>query len=316
MSHRVIADHLRASSFLIADGVLPSKEGRGYVLRRIMRRAMRHAQMLGCKDPLMWRLVPALVQQMGAAYPELIRAQPLITETLRLEETNFRQTLERGLGLLDDMAAGPGLTDDGRLSGTVAFTLYDTYGFPLDLTQDILRGRGIAVDTDGFEAEMEAGPRPLARLLGRLRRGRDRGDVVRACATRSAPTEFLGYDTETAEGVILAIMRGDERVDEASAGDEVGIVVNQTPFYAESGGQVGDTGAIFSAQRRRAGGARHAQEGRRAAPASRHDAARHAARSATRSNCGSMAAGAGSCAPTIRSRTCCTRRCGTGSASM
>src|ERR671921_394026 len=155
VSHRVIADHLRASSFLIADGVLPSKEGRGYVLRRIMRRAMRHAQMLGCREPLMWRLVPALLTQMGAAYPELIRAQPLITETLRLEETNFRQTLERGLGLLEDMAAGPGLTGDGRLSGTVAFTLYDTYGFPLDLTQDILRGRGIAVDTAGVEAEME-----------------------------------------------------------------------------------------------------------------------------------------------------------------
>ena len=247
VSHRVIADHLRASSFLIADGVLPSKEGRGYVLRRIMRRAMRHAQMLGCRDPLMWRLVPALIDQMGAAYPELIRAQPLITETLRLEETNFRQTLERGLGLLDDMAAGPGLTDDGRLSGTVAFTLYDTYGFPLDLTQDILRGRGIAVDTDGFESEMEeARARSRASWVGS-------GEAATeatwfALRDEIGATEFLGYDTENAEGVIQAIMRGDERVDQASAGDKVGVVVNQTPFYAEFGGQLGDTGVIFSAQ--------------------------------------------------------------------
>ena len=247
VSHRVIADHLRASSFLIADGVLPSKEGRGYVLRRIMRRAMRHAQMLGCGDPLMWRLVPALIDQMGAAYPELIRAQPLITETLRLEETNFRQTLERGLGLLDDMAAGPGLTDDGRLSGTVAFTLYDTYGFPLDLTQDILRGRGIAVDTNGFESEMEeARARSRASWVGS-------GEAATeatwfALRDEIGATEFLGYDTENAEGVIQAIMRDDERVDQASAGDKVGVVVNQTPFYAESGGQLGDTGVIFSAQ--------------------------------------------------------------------
>jgi alanyl-tRNA synthetase len=247
VSHRVIADHLRASSFLIADGVLPSKEGRGYVLRRIMRRAMRHAQMLGCREPLMWRLVPALVTQMGAAYPELIRAQPLITETLRLEEANFRQTLERGLGLLEEMAAGPGLTGDGKLSGSVAFTLYDTYGFPLDLTQDILRGRGIAVDTAGFEAEMEeARARSRASWVGS-------GEAATeatwfALRDEIGATEFLGYDTETAEGVIQAILRGDERVDEARAGDSVGIVVNQTPFYAESGGQLGDTGVIFSAQ--------------------------------------------------------------------
>ncbi|HVB17683.1 MAG TPA: alanine--tRNA ligase, partial [Stellaceae bacterium] len=154
VSHRVIADHLRAAAFLIADGVLPSKEGRGYVLRRIMRRAMRHAQMLGCKEPLMWRLVPALVQQMGAAYPELLRAQPLVSETLRLEEEGFRQTLGRGLALLEDMAAGKGLKDDQTLDGGVAFTLYDTFGFPLDLTQDILRPRGIAVDVDRFDQEM------------------------------------------------------------------------------------------------------------------------------------------------------------------
>jgi alanyl-tRNA synthetase len=245
VSHRVIADHLRASSFLIADGVLPSKEGRGYVLRRIMRRAMRHAQMLGCKEPLIWRLVPALVQQMGAAYPELLRAQPLIAETLRLEETNFRQTLERGLGLLDDMAAGPGLTADGRLSGSVAFTLYDTYGFPLDLTQDILRGRGVGVDTAGFDAEMaQARARSRASWVGS-------GEAAAeaqwyALREEVGATEFLGYDTETAEGVIQAIIRGDERVSEAQSGDTVGIVVNQTPFYAESGGQVGDTGSMFS----------------------------------------------------------------------
>ena len=199
VSHRVIADHLRASSFLIADGVLPSKEGRGYVLRRIMRRAMRHAQMLGCKEPLMWRLVPALVTQMGAAFPELIRAQPLITETLRLEETNFRQTLERGLGLLDDMAAGPGLTGDGRLSGSVAFTLYDTFGFPLDLTQDILRGRGMGVDTAGFEAEMdEARARSRASWVG----SGEAATEAQWYALRDeiGATEFLGYETEIAEG--------------------------------------------------------------------------------------------------------------------
>jgi len=245
VSHRVIADHLRAAAFLIADGVLPSKEGRGYVLRRIMRRAMRHAQMLGCKEPLMWRLVPALVQQMGAAFPELMRAQPLITETLRLEEANFRQTLERGLGLLEDMAAGPGLTSDGKLSGSVAFALYDTYGFPLDLTQDVLRPRGIAVDVDKFAEEMEqARARSRASWVGSGEAATEA--TWYALRDEVGPTEFLGYDTKIAEGVILAILRGDKRVAEAAAGDEVGIVVNQTPFYAESGGQVGDTGAIFS----------------------------------------------------------------------
>jgi alanyl-tRNA synthetase len=251
VSHRVIADHLRASSFLIADGVLPSKEGRGYVLRRIMRRAMRHAQMLGCKEPLMWRLVPALVQQMGAAYPELLRAQPLITETLRLEEGNFRQTLERGLGLLEEMATGPGLTGDGGLSGSVAFTLYDTFGFPLDLTQDILRSRGVGVDTHGFDAEMAAArARSRASWVGS-------GEAATeatwfALREETGATEFLGYQTETAEGVIQALLRGpdsdkQERVERAVAGEEIGIVVNQTPFYGESGGQMGDTGVIFSA---------------------------------------------------------------------
>jgi alanyl-tRNA synthetase len=251
VSHRVIADHLRAAAFLIADGVLPAKEGRGYVLRRIMRRAMRHAQMLGCKEPVMWRLVPALVQQMGAAYPELLRARPLIVETLRLEEEGFRQTLGRGLALLEEMAEGKGLKDGKTLDGSVAFALYDTYGFPLDLTQDILRPRGIAVDIDRFDQEMEeARTRSRASWVGS-------GDAATEATwfllrDEIGPTEFLGYETETAEGVILAILRGpgsdsQARVAEASAGDEVAIIVNQTPFYAESGGQAGDIGTIFSA---------------------------------------------------------------------
>src|SRR5213078_2496073 len=196
VSHRVIADHLRAASFLIADGVLPSKEGRGYVLRRIMRRAMRHAHMLGCKEPLMWRLVPALVQQMGAAFPELIRAQPLVTETLRLEEEGFKQTLDRGLRLLEETAAGPGVRDGNTLDGGVAFTLYDTYGFPLDLTQDILRPRGIAVDVDKFDQEMEAArTRSRASWIGS-------GEAATEAnwfqlREEVGPSEFLGYETET-----------------------------------------------------------------------------------------------------------------------
>ncbi len=246
VSHRVISDHLRASAFLIADGVLPAKEGRGYVLRRIMRRAMRHAQMLGCKEPLMWRLVPALVQQMGAAYPELLRAQPLITETLRLEEEGFRQTLGRGLTLLEEMAEGKGLKDGKTLDGSVAFALYDTYGFPLDLTQDILRPRGIAVDVDKFDEEMErARARSRASWVGSGEAATEANWF--ALREEVGPTEFLGYQTETAEGVIRAILRGEERIAEAGAGDEIGIIVNQTPFYGESGGQVGDTGIAFSA---------------------------------------------------------------------
>jgi alanyl-tRNA synthetase len=245
VSHRVIADHLRASSFLIADGVLPSKEGRGYVLRRIMRRAMRHAQILGCKEPLMWRLVPALVQQMGAAFPELLRAQALIAETLRLEEEGFRQTLGRGLALLEEMAEGKGLRDQRTLDGSVAFVLYDTYGFPLDLTQDILRPRGIGVDVAKFDEEMQAA---RARSRASWTGSGEAATEATWFALREelGATEFLGYETETAEGVILAVLKGEERVAEAKTGDEVGIVVNQTPFYGESGGQVGDTGAIFS----------------------------------------------------------------------
>ncbi len=247
ISHRVIADHLRASAFLIADGVLPSREGRGYVLRRIMRRAMRHAHMLGVKEPLMWRLVPALATQMGAAFPELLRAQALITETLRFEETNFKQNLERGLRLLEEMLQGPGLTKDGKLAGSVAFVLYDTYGFPLDLTQDYCRSRRppVEVDIAGFDEEMR-----LAKDLSRaswIGSGEAAtGAAWFALRDEFGATEFLGYETETAEGVIRAILRGNERVEAAKTGDEVAILVNQTPFYAESGGQLGDSGVIFS----------------------------------------------------------------------
>jgi alanyl-tRNA synthetase len=244
VSHRVIADHLRATAFLIADGVLPSKEGRGYVLRRIMRRAMRHAHILGCREPLMWRLVPALVQQMGSAYPELLRAQPLIAETLRFEETNFKQTLDRGLRLLEDETAR--LAQDAPLPGEVAFRLYDTYGFPLDLTEDVLRGQGRGVALEGFEAAM-ARQREEAR-----RNWVGSGEAATEAmwfGLREAvgPTEFLGYETETAEGVVLALLRNGERVAAAKAGEEIAVILNQTPFYAESGGQMGDTGAIFSA---------------------------------------------------------------------
>src|SRR6516225_6954943 len=244
VSHRVIADHLRASAFLIADGVLPSKEGRGYVLRRIMRRAMRHAHILGCKDPLMWRLVPALVQQMGTAYPELLRAQPLIAETLRLEETNFNQMLERGLHLLEDETAR--LRPGEALPGEVAFRLYDTFGFPLDLTQDVLRAQARAVAIEGFSEAM-ARQREEARKNW-VGSGEAATEAVWfALREETGASEFLGYETESAEAVVLAIVRGGERLTEAKDGDEIGIIVNQTPFYAESGGQMGDTGAIFSA---------------------------------------------------------------------
>jgi alanyl-tRNA synthetase len=243
VSHRVIADHLRASAFLIADGVLPSKEGRGYVLRRIMRRAMRHAHMLGCKDPLIWRLVPVLVQQMGAAYPELLRAQALISETLRFEESNFKQMLERGLRLLEDETArlGRGVA----LPGEVAFRLYDTYGFPLDLTEDVLRGQGRSVAVQGFTGAMERQREEARRSW--VGSGEAATEAVWfALREEVGATEFLGYETEAAEGVVVAMMRDGERVAEATIGDEVGVIVNQTPFYAEAGGQMGDTGIIFS----------------------------------------------------------------------
>ncbi len=244
VSHRVIADHLRASSFLIADGVLPSKEGRGYVLRRIMRRAMRHGHMLGSREPLIWRLVPALVQQMGTAYPELLRAQPLISETLRLEETNFKQMLERGLRLLEEETAR--LAPGEALPGEVAFRLYDTYGFPLDLTEDVLRAEARTVAVEGFETAM-ARQREEARKSW-IGSGEAATEAVWfALRDEVGATEFLGYETESAEGVVLAMLRNGDRVSEAATGDEIALMVNQTPFYAESGGQAGDTGAIFSA---------------------------------------------------------------------
>ena len=240
-SHRVIADHLRASSFLIADGVLPSNEGRGYVLRRIMRRAMRHAQLLGAAEPLMWRLVPALVREMGQAYPELVRGESLISETLKLEETRFRKTLARGLGLLSE--ATEGLGAGGRLDGATAFRLYDTYGFPLDLTQDALRQRGISVDLDGFDEAM-ARQKAEARANWAGSGEAATEAVWFPIREKAGATEFLGYDTEAAEGLVLALVKDGKAVDSAVAGETVGIVVNQTPFYAESGGQVGDTGTI------------------------------------------------------------------------
>src|SRR5919112_2250908 len=241
VSHRIIADHLRTSCFLVADGVLPSNEGRGYVLRRIMRRAMRHAQLLGARDPLMYRLVPALVREMGQAYPELIRAEALITETLKLEETRFRKTLERGLSILDEETRA--LDKGQNLSGDTAFTLYDTYGFPLDLTQDALKSRGIGVDTEAFDAAMQR-QREKARAAWSGSGEAATETVWFSVRERTGATEFLGYDTETAEGMALALLKDGREVQELKAGETGLLVLNQTPFYAESGGQVGDTGLM------------------------------------------------------------------------
>jgi len=242
VSHRVIADHLRASSFLIADGVLPSNEGRGYVLRRIMRRAMRHAQLLGADSPLLWRLVPTLVREMGQAYPELSRAEALITETLRLEESRFRTMLERGLSMLEEESRT--LRRGDRLKGETAFTLYDTYGFPLDLTEDALKPRGIGVDLDGFNRAM-AEQREKARAAW-VGSGDSATEAVWfAVRQKFGATEFLGYETESAEGEVLALVRDGEEVDALSPGESGSVVLNQTPFYAEAGGQVGDTGAMI-----------------------------------------------------------------------
>lgn len=239
--HRVIADHLRSTSFLIADGVMPSNDGRGYVLRRIMRRAMRHAHLLGAKDPVMHRLVPALVRQMGAAYPELGQAQPLITETLEQEEKRFKQTLDRGLKLLDDELSN--LPEDADLPGDAAFKLYDTYGFPLDLTQDALREKGRSVDTSGFDAAMEQ-QKAKARAAWSGSGEATDATVWFDVAEAAGPTDFLGYDTETAEGLIVALVVDGKQVETVPEGAEVQIALNQSPFYAESGGQVGDTGII------------------------------------------------------------------------
>ncbi len=239
--HRVIADHLRSTSFLMADGVMPSNDGRGYVLRRIMRRAMRHAHLLGARDPLMYRLVPALVQQMGAAYPELGRAQSLIEETLKAEETRFKQTLDRGLKLLDDELAL--LPEKAALPGAAAFKLYDTYGFPLDLTQDALREKGRVVETDGFDAAM-AEQKAKARAAWSGSGEAADATIWFDVADAHGATDFLGYDTETAEGQIVALVQDGEGVQTASTGERVQIALNQTPFYGESGGQVGDIGVI------------------------------------------------------------------------
>ncbi len=239
--HRVIADHLRSTSFLIADGVMPSNEGRGYVLRRIMRRAMRHAHQLGSKDPVMYRLVPALVAQMGQAFPELGQAQALIEETLELEETRFKQTLDRGLRLLDDELDA--LPDAASLPGETAFKLYDTYGFPLDLTQDALREKGREVDVAGFNAAM-AEQKAQARAAWSGSGEAADATIWFDIADTNGVTDFLGYDTETAEGQVVALVRDGARIDAAETGESVQVVLNQTPFYAESGGQVGDNGTL------------------------------------------------------------------------
>ncbi|MDQ7070068.1 MAG: alanine--tRNA ligase [Rhodobacterales bacterium] len=239
--HRVIADHLRSTSFLIADGVMPSNDGRGYVLRRIMRRAMRHAHLLGTKDPLMHQLVPALVSQMGAAYPELGQAQALIEETLRQEETRFKQTLERGLRLLDDEVSA--LEEGQELPGSAAFKLYDTYGFPLDLTQDAMREKGRTVDTSGFDTEMAA---QKAKARAAWSGTGETADMTIwfDLAEAHGATDFLGYDTEVAEAQVLALIKDGSEVTSANKGETIQVVLNQTPFYAESGGQVGDRGVL------------------------------------------------------------------------
>ena len=271
-SHRVIADHLRASAFLIADGVLPSNEGRGYVLRRIMRRAMRHAELLGAKEPLMWKLVPTLTREMGQAYPELLRAEALITETLKLEETRFRRTLERGLVILDEKSAG--LNKGAMFDGETAFTLYDTYGFPLDLTQDALRARGISVDLASFDDAMQR-QRAKARASWAGSGEAAQETVWFSLREKIGATEFLGYETESAEGVVAALVKDGKEVPELKKGDTGAVVMNQTPFYGESGGQVGDTGEM-----RREGVKAHcygdAKEGRRHDRASGQGRAGHA----------------------------------------
>jgi alanyl-tRNA synthetase len=247
-SHRVVADHLRSTSFLMADGVLPSNEGRGYVLRRIMRRAMRHAYLMGATEPLMYRLVPALTRQMGQAYPELQAAEGLITETLKLEENRFRAMLDRGMSLLADETAGLG--QGAALPGAVAFKLYDTFGFPLDLTQDALREQGKTVDIAGFNAAMaEQRARARAAWAGSGEAATE--TVWFELKEALGPTEFLGYAAEAAEGTITALIVDGQPADEALLGQDVAVLLNQTSFYAESGGQVGDTGVFTGADQLR-----------------------------------------------------------------
>ena len=239
-SHRIIADHLRAAGFLVTDGVLPANEGRGYVLRRIMRRAMRHAHLLGSKEPLMHRLVPSLVSEMGGAYPDLVRAQPLIEATLLQEETRFRQTLDKGLKLLDEATQGMAAGD--TLSGETAFKLYDTYGFPYDLTEDALRAQSIAVDRTGFEAAM-AEQKAAARAAWKGSGEKASDDVWFDIADEVGATEFTGYTASSGDGQVVALVQDGKRVDSVERG-EVVILTNQTPFYGESGGQMGDAGLI------------------------------------------------------------------------
>src|SRR4051794_37899785 len=240
-SHRVIADHLRASGFLVADGVLPANEGRGYVLRRIMRRAMRHAHLLGAKEPLMYRLVPALGAEMGAAYPELVRAQPLLEQVLQQEETRFRETLATGLKLLDE--ATEGMSKGGTLAGETAFKLYDTFGFPYDLTEDALRARGLNVDRGGVDTAMAA-QKAAARAAWKGSGAKASDDIWFDLVEEHGATEFTGYSGDEGEGVVLAIVKDGHRVDGAEVGETVEILLNQTPFYGESGGQIGDTGKL------------------------------------------------------------------------
>jgi alanyl-tRNA synthetase len=240
-SHRIISDHLRSTSFLVADGVLPANEGRGYVLRRIMRRAMRHAHILGASEPLMHRLVPALVSEMGAAYPELVRAQPLIEETLKLEETRFRQTLDKGLRLLDEATGS--MKQGDTLAGEVAFKLYDTYGFPYDLTEDALRAQGLRVDRTGFDAAM-AEQKAAARAAWKGSGAKASEEIWFDIAEEYGSTDFTGYSGHEGEGQVIALVSDGARVDSASAGDKAIVLTNQTPFYGESGGQMGDAGFI------------------------------------------------------------------------
>jgi alanyl-tRNA synthetase len=241
VSHKVIADHLRATAFLMADGVMPSNEGRGYVLRRIMRRAMRHVHKLGVREPIMWRLVPVLVNEMGAHFQELRRAEPLVTETLKMEEGRFQETLDRGMRLLNEETAK--LPEGGTLPGEIAFKLYDTYGFPLDLTADILRGQGMRVDQDGFDRAMQA-QRETARKAWAGSGETAFEHIWFELRDEAGATEFLGYDTDTADGAVLALVQNGQKVERADAGQSVQVITNQTPFYGEAGGQVGDTGII------------------------------------------------------------------------
>ena len=246
-SHRVIADHLRSTSFLLADGVMPSNEGRGYVLRRIMRRAMRHAHILGAKEPLMHRLVGSLAAEMGAAYPELLRAQPLIEATLKQEETQFRRTLDKGIKLLDEATAG--MTSGDILAGDTAFKLYDTFGFPYDLTEDALRAQGFGIDQAGFETAMN-NQKAMARAAWKGSGAKASDDVWFDIAERAGATEFTGYAASEGEGQVVALVKDGIEVQSAAANDAVTVVTNQTPFYGESGGQMGDSGVISSSSMR------------------------------------------------------------------